>query len=59
MSLYKKLRELFSFDIIASGGVSTENDIFALEKTGIYGAIIGKAIYTGAIDIRKVLNKAI
>ena len=59
LSLYKKLRELFSFDIIASGGVSTENDISALEKTGIYGAIIGKAIYTGAIDIRKVLNKAI
>lgn len=55
LPLYVKLSERYKFNIIASGGISSEEDIAALGKTGIYGTIIGKAIYTGAIDLRKVL----
>ncbi len=51
IELYKHLTEDYSVNIIASGGVSTLCDIQQLKKLGIYGAIIGKAYYTGAIDL--------
>ena len=47
----KKLVEESGLSIIASGGVSTIEDLKALEKIGVEGAIIGKALYTGAIDL--------
>lgn len=56
--LYKKLSERFSIDITASGGVSGIDDIVALRKLGLYGAIIGKAYYTGAINLREALEAA-
>ena len=49
--LYRLLSERFTMDIIASGGVSTLDDIKALRALGLHGAIIGKAYYTGAIDL--------
>ena len=49
--LYRHLMEKFSMDIIASGGVSSMEDIRSLKAAGMYGAIIGKAYYTGAIDL--------
>ena len=59
VSLYKKLSEEFrNIDIIASGGVSSMEDILRLKKDGIEGAIIGKALYTGAIDLREAINAA-
>ncbi len=45
-----------ALDIIASGGVSSASDIAKLETMGLYGAIIGKALYTGAIDLRKLME---
>ncbi len=54
--LYKELSEKFSVNIIASGGVSTLDDIIALNKMNLFGAIIGKAYYTGAIKIREALE---
>ena len=54
--LYKKLSETYSMDITASGGVSTMEDIKALNDLGIYAAIIGKAYYTGDIDLREALE---
>lgn len=42
-------------DLIASGGVSTPQDVAKLSAMGLYGAIIGKALYTGAIDLGQVL----
>ena len=54
--LYKKLSERFSIDLIASGGVSSMEDILALNAMGLHGAIIGKAYYTGAIDLKKALE---
>lgn len=49
----KKLVKETKLDIVASGGVSSLEDLKALEKIGVYGAIIGKAIYTGAIDLEE------
>lgn len=56
--LYKELSEKFDLDITASGGVSTIEDIKALRKLELYGAIIGKAYYIGAIDLKEALEAA-
>lgn len=60
--LYVELTKRFSLDIIASGGVSSMNDLLELSETGVRGAILGKSIYTGAIDLVSaiaVLKKAV
>jgi len=44
--------------VIASGGVSSLDDVSALNEMDIYGAIIGKAYYTGAIDLKEALRIA-
>ena len=54
--LYKELSERFNVNIIASGGVSTLDDIKALNEMDLFGAIIGKAYYTGAIKISDALE---
>jgi len=53
LELYKELSYKFDMQITASGGVSSIEDIEKLSKLGIYGAIIGKAYYTGAISIKE------
>jgi len=58
LELYRTLSAKYSMDIIASGGVSTIDDIRALRKINIHGAIIGKAYYTGAIDLREAIEVA-
>ena len=57
-ALYKDLSEKYSIDIVASGGVSSMEDIETLSAMGLYGAIVGKAYYTGAIDIKKAIEVA-
>jgi len=56
--LYKELSEKFSIDITASGGVSSLDDVKALRKLNLYGAIIGKAYYIGAINLEEALEVA-
>ena len=56
--LYKELSKKFSLKITASGGVSTLDDVVALKNLGLYGAIIGKAYYTGAIDLKEAIALA-
>ena len=56
--LYKELSGKFDIDIIASGGVSSIEDVGALKDMDIYGAIIGKAYYTGAIDLKEAVEVA-
>ena len=58
LQLYKDLCSELELDIIASGGVSSINDVLELKKTGVSGAIIGKAYYTGAIDLREAITMA-
>ena len=56
--LYRSLSEKFGLDIIASGGVSSLDDIRALAKMDLYGAILGKALYTGAVDLAEAIKEA-
>ena len=56
--LYRTLSENFSVNIVASGGVSSLSDVVELRKLDLYGAIVGKAYYTGAIDLRSALEAA-
>ena len=56
--LYKELSNKLNMQIIASGGVSSIEDIKKLREAGLYGAIIGKAYYTGAIDLREAIEVA-
>ncbi len=58
LSLYSELLKEFSLNITASGGVSDIEDIKKLADMNIYGAIIGKAYYTGAIDLKEALEVA-
>lgn len=55
-ALYQQLTQRFAMDIIASGGVSSLEDIQALKAAGVHGAIIGKAYYTGAIDLAQAIR---
>lgn len=54
--LYKDLSAKYNIQLIASGGISSEEDVQALNAMDLHGAIIGKAYYTGAIDLRKALE---
>lgn len=56
LDLYEELEKSVTLDIIASGGVSTIEDVKALKEIGVYGCIIGKALYNGSIDLRKALE---
>ena len=56
--LYRQLSRRFSVKLIASGGVSTLEDIRRLREMGLYGAIVGKAYYLGAIDLREAIEVA-
>ena len=58
LELYRAMSEKLSIKITASGGVSNMNDIVALREMNLYGAIIGKAYYTGAINLKKAIEVA-
>ena len=45
-------------NVIASGGVSTLDDIVRLKESGIYGAVLGRAIYDGALDLSEAIRAA-
>lgn len=50
------LRQFPNLKLIASGGVSSMDDLYQLQQIGCHGAIIGKAIYEGAIDLKQLEN---
>ena len=54
--LYSELSRTLRVKITASGGVSTLDDVKTLAGLGIYGAIIGKAYYTGAVKISEAIK---
>ena len=56
--LYEELSGRFGMQLVASGGVSTIDDVKRLARRGLYGAIIGKAYYTGAIDLKEAIEAA-
>lgn len=55
-AMYKRLQDMTDLDIIASGGVTTIQDIIDLKAIGLYGAIIGKALYDGNLDFKEALK---
>ena len=57
-ALYRQLASAYPMRFIASGGVSSLEDVTALREAGLWGAIIGKAYYTGAIDLRRAIEVA-
>ena len=59
LALYRALGAVSRSRLVASGGVSSLDDVRALREAGLYGAIIGKAYYTGAIDLRRALEVAV
>ena len=58
LELYGQLAKQYTMQIVASGGVSGMEDVRALKELGLYGAIIGKAYYTGALDLAKAIEVA-
>ncbi|MCR4818463.1 MAG: 1-(5-phosphoribosyl)-5-[(5-phosphoribosylamino)methylideneamino]imidazole-4-carboxamide isomerase [Fretibacterium sp.] len=58
VGLYRDLQERFDVHIIASGGVSSLEDVRRLAALRLHGAIIGKAYYTGAVSLREAITLA-
>ena len=58
IALYRGLSARFALDFTASGGVSSLEDVKRLREMGLYGAIIGKAYYTGALNLREAIEAA-
>lgn len=58
IELYNKLSAEFKMDIVASGGVSSIENVRILARMNMYGAILGKALYTGSIDLKEAITVA-
>ena len=58
-ALYRELSESVKLNITASGGVSSLEDVRALRAMGLYGAIVGKAWYTGDIRLKEAIEAAL
>ena len=58
LDLYRQLKERFTMDIVASGGVSDIENVKRLNEMDMYGAILGKALYTGSIDLKEAIQIA-
>ena len=56
LSLYAEMAKQFKLNVTASGGVSSTEDVRRLNEMGLYGAILGKALYTGALDLSEALR---
>ncbi len=56
LEAYKKLSKIKGLNVVASGGITYYSEIEELSKMGIYGAILGKALYSGALDLKKALQ---
>lgn len=58
LEIYEKLSEIENLDIIASGGITFEDEIKKLASMNTYGAIVGKAVYAGKLNLERVLKIA-
>ena len=58
LEVYKKLSEIKGLDIVASGGITFESEIETLRNMGTYGAILGKALYEGKLDLSRAIKIA-
>ena len=58
LGAYEKLKQINGLHVIASGGISYEEEITTLRGLDVYGAIIGKAIYAGTLSLKRALDIA-
>ncbi len=58
ISAYERLAKIKGLDVVASGGITFEDEITALKNLGTYGAILGKALYEGKLDLKRALSLA-
>ena len=58
LEIYKELSEIQGLDIVASGGITFADELKTLNEMGIYGAIVGKAVYEGKLDLKEALAAA-
>ncbi|MBR6573880.1 MAG: 1-(5-phosphoribosyl)-5-[Clostridia bacterium] len=56
LELYRELTAIQGLNIIASGGISFESELLDLERMGAWGAILGKALYTGKLDLQRAVQ---
>ena len=56
LELYQELSTIKGLNIIASGGISFESELLELERMGVWGAILGKALYTGKLDLARAVQ---
>jgi len=56
MAAYDRLSTIGGLNVIASGGVSSEDEILQLKNKGIYGTILGKALYSGALNLKRAIK---
>lgn len=57
LELYKNLSKNFKMDIVASGGITSIDDVLKLSKMNLYGAILGKSLYTGSINLKEAIER--
>lgn len=58
LAVYRRLSEIKGLQIVASGGITYIEEIEALARMGLYGAIVGKAIYTGSLSLADLMRAA-
>ena len=56
LKAYESLQKDYSFQVVASGGVTYMEELQELKKMGLYGVILGKAIYAGSLILKEVVN---
>ena len=57
LELYRELAEIEGLNITASGGVSSIEELKELQNMGTHAAILGKALYTGRLDLKEVIRE--
>ena len=58
IELYRHISQKFNMQVVASGGVSSIENIKELKASGAYGAIVGKAYYIGAVSLSEAIEVA-
>ena len=58
LEIYQMINQIAGIQVIASGGISFEEEIIALRDMNLYAAIVGKAVYEGALDLERVIPLA-
>lgn len=58
MDAYRELSEIIGIDVVASGGITTTDEIRELSEMNVSGAILGKALYEGRLDLSEALKAA-